>query len=249
MSLMPAVQRAEALYPYEKALLLTRFHDPTTGQYYGVEMLGESPWKKIPEELKTDENHTGPELQLKVAVLDTGMMLDHPWIKPHVLKSKDFTGEGPEDRNGHGTLVTLLLIAGRAPWVPFRLLNPKVLGSNAKGSEENMIKGIKWAVEEEVDLIHMSVGVPREKYGMPECKGDCKLCCAAEAATRKGILVAAAAGNKPGQTCCPAKVGLVREKTVIALGAIIPETGQIAAYSGVGNAYAPEPRYRLIPVT
>lgn len=248
MSIMPADQRVEALYPYEKAPLLTRFHDSATGLYYGVEMLGESPWKKIPEELETDKNHTGPDLQLKVAVLDTGMMLDNPWIKPRVLKSKDFTGEGAEDRNGHGTLVTLLLIAGSVPWVPFRLLNAKVLGSNARGSEENVIKGIKWAVEEEVDLIHMSVGVPREKYGMSECKGGCELCRAAEDATRRGILVVAAAGNDPGYTCCPAKVGLVREKTVIASGAIVPETGQIAPYSGIGNSYAPEPRYRLFPV-
>ena len=241
-------QRAEALFPYEKEPLLRRLRDPTTGQYYALEMLGGAPWKQIVKRLETDEKETGTEPELRVAVVDTGMVLDHPWIKPLILKSKDFTGEGIEDLNGHGTLVTLLLIAGMRNWVPFRLLNAKVLRSNAKGSEENIIKGIRWSVEEEADMINLSVGVYREKYGMPECKGDCELCRAAEDATRKGCIVMAAAGNAPGQTCCPAKVGLVREKTVASIGALIPETGKIAPYSGIGNTYAPEPRYRLIPL-
>lgn len=238
----------ETLGPLVQSSILDKLRDPKTGQYCELEMLGEPPWKRIATQLGIDEdqNPSGPEL--KIAVIDTGMMLDHPSIKPHLLKSIDYTNEGAEDLNGHGTLVTLLIVSQWAPWVPYRLLNVKALGRNGHGSEESIIKGIKWAVEERVHSVHLSVGVPREKLGMAECKGDCELCRVAEDATREGVAVIAAAGNTPGQTCCPAKVGLIRRNTVIASGALDPETGKIAHYSGTGNFYAPEPRYRLKPV-
>ncbi|MBW2341024.1 MAG: S8 family serine peptidase [Deltaproteobacteria bacterium] len=40
---------------------------------------------------------------VKVAVLDTGVDLDHPDLKTAIIGTRDFTGDGVEDKNGHGT--------------------------------------------------------------------------------------------------------------------------------------------------
>jgi hypothetical protein len=45
---------------------------------------------------------------IAIAFLDSGVMTAHPVISQRLRSSVDFTGEGIEDLNGHGTMVTLL---------------------------------------------------------------------------------------------------------------------------------------------
>src|SRR5436305_7026612 len=43
-----------------------------------------------------------------LAVLDTGVWLEHPTIAAALTDCVDFTGQGPNDEHGHGTAVALI---------------------------------------------------------------------------------------------------------------------------------------------
>ena len=91
-----------------------------------------------------------PTQTLRVAILDTGLMSEHPILKPLIDQSEDFTveQEGIEDQNGHGTLVSLILAVGLISKFDIRLLNGKVLNREGKGLEKNFIEGIRWAIRD-----------------------------------------------------------------------------------------------------
>lgn len=229
------------IHPLGEAISLSKFYDQSSGQYFALELPEDPGFQAV----LADAKRRHVELSSRIAVVDSGLMLDHPLIKRNLIKSVDFTGEGPQDSIGHGTLVALIILA-RMPKTP--LFNVKVINSDGRASEDNIIKGIKWSVAEGAEIINLSVGVYREKYGLPECKGDCELCRAAEDATKDGVIICAAAGNEPGVTCCPAKVGVVKNIPVIAVAAYVPETDKMAPYSGVGTVASPELRCKLVAV-
>ena len=60
-------------------------------------------WPRIWE--LTEFPHDPNEL---IAITDTGVLANHPMLKGCIRQVVDFTGEGGEDRNGHGTLCALL---------------------------------------------------------------------------------------------------------------------------------------------
>ncbi|GAB3619866.1 S8 family serine peptidase [Glutamicibacter endophyticus] len=100
----------------------------------------------------------------KVAVLDTGYDSGHPDLTDQVAAAKDFTGEGIEDRQGHGTHVASTIAgsgaadptkAGMAP--DSDLLIGKVLGAYG-GQTSWIIEGMEWAVAQEADVVNMSLG-------------------------------------------------------------------------------------------
>lgn len=78
------------------------------------------------------------------AVLDTGVMADRPLLKDCIRDVFDFTGEGIEDRTGHGTMVTLVarMIMPGVPRRCFVIL--KCTDANGKGTQENLIKAMLW---------------------------------------------------------------------------------------------------------
>ena len=100
----------------------------------------------------------------KVAILDTGIDTDHIDLKDAIVDSKDFTGDGIEDTNGHGTHVAGVVAArrnnvgfvGAAPKAD--LLIAKVLGNDGRGSFTWIADGIDWAVDSGADIISMSLG-------------------------------------------------------------------------------------------
>lgn len=103
---------------------------------------------------------------IKVAVLDTGIDTDHPDLMDAVAGHKDFTGDGIEDTNGHGTHCAGI-IGARKNGVGFvgvapkcTLLIGKVLDNSGSGSYEWIASGIDWAVQEGADIISMSLGGP-----------------------------------------------------------------------------------------
>ena len=131
---------------------------------------------------------------VKVAVLDTGMDLDHPDIR--VVGSKDFTGSrrGADDVQGHGTHVGSTIgaknnrigVVGVAP--ECYLYNGKVLGDNGSGSYDTIAEGIKWAaMVVRADVINMSLG--GDGPISPVIKR------AIDDAIDRGIIVVVAAGN------------------------------------------------------
>jgi subtilisin len=126
----------------------------------------------------------------KVAVLDTGVDINHVDLKGRIREAANFTrsSAGSSDVQGHGTHCAGIVV-GIAPEVD--LYCGKVLGDNGSGTSSQIAAGIDWAVSKRVDVISMSLGSPSQ---------DSIIQAACERATRAGVIVVAAAGNSgPGR--------------------------------------------------
>jgi major intracellular serine protease len=170
------------------------------------------PYKVIQQEENVNEVPTGVELiqapkvwneskgkGIKVAVLDTGCDISHPDLKDRVVGGRNFTDDDNSDPNsfrdynGHGTHVAGTIAAhendagviGVAPEAD--LLIVKVLNKEGSGQYEWIINGIHYAIEQNADIISMSLGGPAD---VPELHDAIK------AAVDKNILVVCAAGNE-----------------------------------------------------
>lgn len=106
---------------------------------------------------------------VRVAVLDTGVDLDHPDLVQNIVPGFNFVSPGKEpwDDNQHGTHVAGIIAAanneigmvGVAPEA--KIVPVKVLDGSGNGTLTNVAKGIRWAVNEgSADLICMSLGSP-----------------------------------------------------------------------------------------
>jgi subtilisin family serine protease len=103
-----------------------------------------------------------------VAVLDTGVDPDHPDID--AAKWAEFDGDGneldtsPNDEDGHGTHVSGTVTGGNASGeyigvAPAAdLYAVKVLNDTGSGTIAQAVAGMEWAVEENADIISMSLG-------------------------------------------------------------------------------------------
>lgn len=131
---------------------------------------------------------------VKVCILDTGVAATHPDLVNAIVDTKDFTGSkfGAYDIQGHGTHVSGIIAAGDnslgvvgvAP--ECSLYVGKVLGDDGFGQIPWIVNGIRWAIDQKVDLISMSLGSPEEDPALHE---------AIKEAYSKNIAIFAAAGN------------------------------------------------------
>ena len=102
---------------------------------------------------------------VKVAVLDTGIDADHPAFAGIALTARDFTGDGPQDANGHGTHCAGTIFGrdvegvriGVAPGVGEAVIG-KVLGDDGSGSSEMLFEALRWAAAEGARVVSMSLG-------------------------------------------------------------------------------------------
>ena len=133
---------------------------------------------------------------IKIAVIDTGVDFNHPdllgWGKDgKVIGGYNFVQENqlPMDSNGHGTKVAGIIAAdgnvvGVAPKA--KILAYKV-SEDGEGESSELISGaIEKAIEDEADIINISLGVNRT---------NSKIDNAVNYALEKGIFVVTAAGN------------------------------------------------------
>ncbi|HWT76220.1 MAG TPA: S8 family peptidase, partial [Mobilitalea sp.] len=129
---------------------------------------------------------------IKVAVFDTGIDLNNDDI--NVSGGISFI-EGItsyDDDNGHGTAMAGILAAqlngyglvGVAPDV--ELYSVKVLDRNGIGKYSNIIQGINWAIDHDIDIITLSLGGSQYSQLLYD---------AIEKASENNILIVAAAGN------------------------------------------------------
>ncbi len=128
---------------------------------------------------------------IKVAVLDTG--IDGWHYDLYVRGGYSVFNDSPYyDEHGHGTHVAGTIAAlensygvlGVAPDVS--LYAVKVLGNDGYGSISGIIEGIEWAVNNNMDIINMSLG---SDYYSSIFEDWC------DYAYRSGLLLVAAAGN------------------------------------------------------
>lgn len=132
--------------------------------------------------------------KIKVAILDSGLDYD---IDLPAVEKKDFLEQEElhplyQDMTGHGTSVASLIcarenedrITGIAANV--ELYIGRIFGYGNDAPVERVVKAINWAVEEKVNIIHMSFGTRKYSEELEN---------AIERAYKKGILIIAAAGN------------------------------------------------------
>jgi serine protease AprX len=157
---------------------------------YKVKMVLDKAGPQINLDLVYENNITGKDVQ--VAVFDTG--IDDNAVELNVVKDVDFTEEGTDDLNGHGTHVAGILnsnkdtLKGVAP--DAELYDIKVLNQDGEGFASDILSGIEWAIDNNVDVISMSLGAEVEV-----CDGTDAISRMVDEAVEEGIVVVVAAGN------------------------------------------------------
>jgi|GEM_PF-1186213 tetratricopeptide (TPR) repeat protein len=174
---------------------------------------------------------------VQIGIIDSGIMIDHPQIKGLIAGSKDFTGDGIEDRIGHGTLVTLIFLYGveessDVPEVP-SIIVAKVARKDGRILQEDVIKAIDWIAGYNVLLINISIGF----HGSPQDYEPLR-----EALERHPeVRFYCAAGNDgPDVTVYPAAFDL---KNVISIG-LVGTNGLPDPISGKAAVYRQLPPYK-----
>ncbi|MFD0471483.1 S8 family serine peptidase [Nonomuraea thailandensis] len=168
---------------------------------------------------------------VKVAVLDTGIDVDHPDFAGRILATENFTtAPGIADRKGHGTHVASTIAGaggtyqGVAPAAS--LLVGKVLDDSGNGAWSWAIAGMEWAAAQGADVVNLSLGTCCGNGTDPMSQALNEL-------TRKhGTLFVTAAGNEadPLTVSVPAAAD-----EALAVGAVDKDTGtELAGFSSRG---------------
>ncbi len=165
---------------------------------------------------------------INVAIFDTGIDLNNTdlYVKDGVSCVEGI--ESYSDDNGHGTSMAGILSAiqnnegllGVAPKI--NLYSVKVLDSNGQGTYSNIIEGLQWAIDNDIDIISMSFGGTVNSQILKE---------AIDIAYDNGILLIASSGNDGNENSInyPAAYG-----NVICVGAVDADN-QIASFSNRGS--------------
>lgn len=136
---------------------------------------------------------------VNIGVIDSGCDIEHESLKNNIVGVRNFTDEDNKDPNivtdrvGHGTHVCGIIAAdgsnnsiiGVAPSANLYIL--KAIDGSGTGKVSWVVNAINYAIEKDVDIISMSLGMPKE---------DAKLERAIKTAISRNILVVCAAGNE-----------------------------------------------------
>ncbi len=188
---------------------------------------------------------------VKIAVLDTGVNLNHKELESKItdpadfvniqgLDTTEFIGDTadndnvPEDEVGHGTHVSGI-IAGKgiemdegvcpnSKIMPVRVLATMKSGNKVVGAGiiDNINTGIKWAVDNGADIINMSLGIRHAGGGLPHDD-------IIKYAISKNVTIVAASGNDGS----PEKYYPGALPGVIAVGAV-DHSGNVTDFSSYG---------------
>ena len=151
------------------------------------------PWNqiKVPQAHALSKNFGAG---MKVAVIDTGLDLNHPAFVGRLAPMsewKDFVGNDstPQevsggDAYGHGTAVAgiILQIAPRATILPIRAMKP-----DGSGDVDDIVAAVSWAVQKNAQIINLSLGTDVDIAALKTM---------IDYANSKGIYVVASAGNE-----------------------------------------------------
>lgn len=170
----------------------------------------------------------------EVAILDTGVALDHPDLAPNICSTGHDYGDGDDepydDRIGHGTHVagTVAAVIDNGEGVagvtdscvrPIRVFGPDAAGFGPVAS------GIVDAVEDGSDVVSMSLGGP------PGFNPGATMVDAIEHASSQDVLVVASAGN---DGCKPLSYPAAYPQ-VVAVGSLDDDGSQRSSFTQCGE--------------
>ena len=185
-----------------------------------------------------------------VAVIDTGVDLDHPDLRDRIVRDTEGQIMGldlidgddhPQDRHGHGTLVAGIIgatsdnaegIAGVAPRT--RIMPIRVLDADGAGTTRDVDAAIRWAVRRGAHVINLSLESLRDEDG--NSAGPGVPARAVEHAWEQGVVVVVAAGNSG------ARASAYPDDTPALVVGASDRTGRVADFSdngGAGGVLAP----------
>lgn len=129
-----------------------------------------------------------------IGVIDTGCDLYHDDLKNNLVEGINLVEnkKDPIDKCGHGTHVAGTIAAennglGMVGVAPKAKIMPiKALDDRGSGNNQDIVKGIYWAVDRKVDFITMSLGSPVPSRALEE---------AIKYAEQNNVIVFCAAGN------------------------------------------------------
>ncbi len=192
---------------------------------------------------------------IKVAVIDTGVDLNHPALVNNLAPSSEWRDYVDNDTvpnddpginvslakaYGHGTAVSgiILQVAPKVTILPLRVLSP-----TGKGNLDNVVKAIDHAILNGVQIINLSLG---------SLKANLSLNQEIAYAKTKGIYVIAAAGNNGKDADYPAKECNQDQMSGFLFGiGSIDDKDAVSSFSARGEgvyAFAPgEKIYTLYP--
>jgi hypothetical protein len=139
-----------------------------------------------------------------IAVLDTGVDLEHPDLKGRLVDGVDLVDRGtpPQDENGHGTFVAGVAaanldnnrggsgVAPRAKIMPVRVLNEE-----GRGTSDIVAEGIRWAARNGATVINLSLADVPGQTRPPTALITTDVELAIRQAALNGVVVVCAAGN------------------------------------------------------
>ncbi|MCQ6561909.1 S8 family serine peptidase [Paenibacillus mendelii] len=178
----------EYVHPNSQVTLLAAqaaTDDPELPKQHYLDQIGaKSAWSTVREQTR-----------FTIALIDTGVDLDHPDLKDNLVPGTNLVtpGKPPEDDNGHGTSVAGVLagvgnnktgisgILWKAKIMPI-----KALDASGYGDEERLGDAILYAVKNGARIVVLSVGLYRYSPYLEDI---------AIYAESKGVLLVAASGN------------------------------------------------------
>ncbi|MFB5662743.1 S8 family serine peptidase [Alteribacillus sp. HJP-4] len=162
---------------------------------------------------------------IKVGIIDTGIDYNHPDLADNFKGGYDFVDRDDDpmegkDKNGkdtmHGTHVAGIIAAngnvrGVAPEAEIYMY--RALGPVGQGSTEQILAAIEKAMEDEVDVLNLSLGSPVNGPDWPTSE-------ALDRAAEKGIIAVTSSGNSGPSMWSVGSPGT--SKSAISVGASIP---------------------------
>ena len=199
----------------------TEVNEPQIKADDGIEITNAG-WTDDSDYTNTDEDvkEIITDKKVTVAVLDSGINIKDV-DKKRVLNGISFIGEDVnDDKNGHGTLVSKVIINNTFDNVS--ILPIQIADKNGEATLESLLFGVRKAIDLNVDVINISMAAEGKSSALENLINE---------ATDKGIIVNVAAGNNGSDEnkYFPANI-----ESAIAVGSR-DEDGQISDFSNHGT--------------
>ena len=199
----------------------TEVNEPQIKADDGIEITNAG-WTDDSDYTNTDEDvkEIITDKKVTVAVLDSGINIKDV-DKKRVLNGISLIGEDVnDDKNGHGTLVSKVIINNTFDNVS--ILPIQIADKNGEATLESLLFGVRKAIDLNVDVINISMAAEGKSSALENLINE---------ATDKGIIVNVAAGNNGSDEnkYFPANI-----ESAIAVGSR-DEDGQISDFSNHGT--------------